>query len=423
MISMMALGQSNQSTIAAPHAVRFFIPTILMMTVMTVSDLRINFSYDCPPIADRRWDYSATVDGYEPGDPVGHGATKDEAKLDLLEQLFVYSPAPQPSGQVVASVLPLGLRSIATELLQCFEAWEPGVRVMGNVQARDGADLMRAILNAPSPAAVEAADMDKLLAAHKLMPAVDRDRFSLSMLHSLYIALQKLSFAAQITGGTAGRDEDLCEAIAHAEIVLNESKPTVGVDTADRYAVRFVNNWDGEGDICYALAIKNDDGDFIDADFLKPLLGYVGDKILNVWPLVIKPAAVEPLNNGEPLQGDSFGSEWIKPAAESGTKEHAHEWRDTQSYSGNYKFQVCDRCGDKRPLCAVESGGDEYRLLCVGETIQVCDEFLQDDDWSWRPLTESGGIAIGVPFTQGMLPCRRPKTPAPTAAQQPSDKP
>jgi hypothetical protein len=82
----------------APHAVIFFIPTILMM-VTTMSDLRINFSYDCPPIPDRRWDYSATVDGYEPGDPVGHGATKDEAKFDLLEQLRVSSTAPQPSVQ------------------------------------------------------------------------------------------------------------------------------------------------------------------------------------------------------------------------------------------------------------------------------------------------------------------------------------
>ncbi len=33
-------------------------------------------------------------------------------------------------------------------------------------------------------------------------------------------ALVKLSFAAQITGGTAGRDEQLCDAIAFAEAAL-----------------------------------------------------------------------------------------------------------------------------------------------------------------------------------------------------------
>lgn len=80
-------------------------------------------------------------------------------------------------------------------------------------------------LTATPPAAVEPVNMDQLLAAHKIMPAFERDRFSLSMLYSLYKALQQLSFAAQITGGTAGRDENLCEAIAQAETVLNECKP------------------------------------------------------------------------------------------------------------------------------------------------------------------------------------------------------
>ncbi|WP_442592536.1 hypothetical protein ACSBPU_13115 [Parapusillimonas sp. JC17] len=46
--------------------------------------------------------------------------------------------------------LSMGLRSVAAELLACFGAWEPGVRVLGNVQAKDGADLMQAILATPS---------------------------------------------------------------------------------------------------------------------------------------------------------------------------------------------------------------------------------------------------------------------------------
>lgn len=42
--------------------------------------------------------------------------------------------------------LTMGQRAVASELLSCFEAWEPGVRVLGNVQAKDGADLMEAVL-------------------------------------------------------------------------------------------------------------------------------------------------------------------------------------------------------------------------------------------------------------------------------------
>ena len=40
-----------------------------------------------PPIPDRRWDWQAVEDGYEPGDPIGRGPTEDEAILDLQEQV------------------------------------------------------------------------------------------------------------------------------------------------------------------------------------------------------------------------------------------------------------------------------------------------------------------------------------------------
>jgi len=43
-------------------------------------------SYICPPIPFRNYDWCATYDGYEPGDPIGYGRTEQEAILDLLEQ-------------------------------------------------------------------------------------------------------------------------------------------------------------------------------------------------------------------------------------------------------------------------------------------------------------------------------------------------
>lgn len=40
-----------------------------------------------PPIPDRRWDWSAVTDDYEPGAPMGEGATEAEAIADLKAQL------------------------------------------------------------------------------------------------------------------------------------------------------------------------------------------------------------------------------------------------------------------------------------------------------------------------------------------------
>lgn len=42
--------------------------------------------YDPKPIPLRRYDWSAARDGYEPGDPIGWGATEAEAIEDLMER-------------------------------------------------------------------------------------------------------------------------------------------------------------------------------------------------------------------------------------------------------------------------------------------------------------------------------------------------
>jgi hypothetical protein len=40
-----------------------------------------------PPIPDRRYDWSAVTDDYEPGHPVGHGETEEAAIRSLIEKL------------------------------------------------------------------------------------------------------------------------------------------------------------------------------------------------------------------------------------------------------------------------------------------------------------------------------------------------
>jgi hypothetical protein len=48
-----------------------------------MSNLKIVTSHVYPPIPLRQFDWDAVYDGYEPGDPIGHGATEEEAIADL----------------------------------------------------------------------------------------------------------------------------------------------------------------------------------------------------------------------------------------------------------------------------------------------------------------------------------------------------
>jgi hypothetical protein len=45
---------------------------------------RIVTYYDAKPIPPRDYDWCARRDDYEPGDPIGHGATERAAVADLL---------------------------------------------------------------------------------------------------------------------------------------------------------------------------------------------------------------------------------------------------------------------------------------------------------------------------------------------------
>jgi len=47
----------------------------------------INMDFWLKPIPFRHFDWEATLDGYEAGDPIGFGATVDEAVADLKEQI------------------------------------------------------------------------------------------------------------------------------------------------------------------------------------------------------------------------------------------------------------------------------------------------------------------------------------------------
>jgi len=46
----------------------------------------IRVTYDRKPIPSKRFDWSAVRDGYDAGDPIGFGATADEAIADLKNE-------------------------------------------------------------------------------------------------------------------------------------------------------------------------------------------------------------------------------------------------------------------------------------------------------------------------------------------------
>lgn len=59
---------------------------------------KISTHYERPPIGTRAFDWSATLDDYDPGEPdesgtyhgggpIGHGATESEAIADLMQQI------------------------------------------------------------------------------------------------------------------------------------------------------------------------------------------------------------------------------------------------------------------------------------------------------------------------------------------------
>lgn len=81
---------------------------------MTRGNIVTNFVY--PPIPDRRFDWSAVYDGYEPGDPVGWGRTQSQAIGDLLSNYLVDGHGYEP-GEILEVHTDYHGRPVASSLL------------------------------------------------------------------------------------------------------------------------------------------------------------------------------------------------------------------------------------------------------------------------------------------------------------------
>ena len=58
-----------------------------MRTDRTINGIKVVTRYGRAPIPMTSFNWSATLDGYEPGDPVGWGETEQAAIDDLAEQV------------------------------------------------------------------------------------------------------------------------------------------------------------------------------------------------------------------------------------------------------------------------------------------------------------------------------------------------
>lgn len=83
----------------------------------------------------------------------------------------------------------------------------------------------------------------------------------------------------------AGNDVDQALEAAHLAMLRNSSATVENPAKPGLYAIRHLDNWDGEGDMRVSLATYDDKGVWKHEENGAPVLEYRGDKILQAWPL------------------------------------------------------------------------------------------------------------------------------------------
>lgn len=79
--------------------------------------------------------------------------------------------------------------------------------------------------------------------------------------------------------------------VASVEVIRDIAARALGMDSEPPtykpglYAVRHIDNWDGERDVALTFAMLDADGKWTEKETGEPLLTYKGDKVLTAWPL------------------------------------------------------------------------------------------------------------------------------------------
>lgn len=102
----------------------------------------------------------------------------------------------------------------------------------------------------------------------------------------LRVALMRIHDRAQ-----AFAEDERPMQVASVEVIRDITTRALGMDTKPPtykpglYAVRHIDNWDGERDVALTFAMLDADGKWTAKETGEPLLTYTGDKVLRAWPL------------------------------------------------------------------------------------------------------------------------------------------
>ena len=72
---------------------------------------------------------------------------------------------------------------------------------------------------------------------------------------------------------------------------MNALDQITSIPRAPTHALHVLDNWDGEGDRAFLFAFERD-GVFYSHETGTPVLVYVGDKVLEAWPLISEGATL-----------------------------------------------------------------------------------------------------------------------------------
>lgn len=132
----------------------------------------------------------------------------------------------------------------------------------------------------------------------------------------------------------AGKDVDEALEAAHLAMLRNSSA-TVEAPAAGMYAIRHLDNWDGEGDIRVSLATYDDKGKWKHDENGAPVLEYRGDKILQAWPLTDTPSPALTYDAGL-----AAAAEHIREQVAEYTEEHGTWTDDGKVLSAEHKAYI-----------------------------------------------------------------------------------
>ncbi|MFJ2427516.1 hypothetical protein [Pseudomonas sp. NPDC087804] len=105
------------------------------------------------------------------------------------------------------------------------------------------------------------------------------------------ISEQRVSLTRIHDRAHAFAEDECIMRVASVEVIRDIAARALGMDgkpptyKPGLYAVRHIDNWDGERDVALTFAMLDADGKWTEKETGEPLLAYKGDKVLRAWPL------------------------------------------------------------------------------------------------------------------------------------------